>query len=103
MTADEIREFMTKGGHIDCGDSNALKKAVLDIMEDIGFLLGFNKTEGFAYRYVFYANDISEIHMRNLYQGENVVPASLVLCSPRESTSVDVDVLKDWVDFFCCA
>ena len=84
MTADEIREFMTKGGQIDCGNDDKLKQSVLDVLEDIGLIIGFRRETARWYRYIYYSNDIQQVHMRKKLYGLKVISASPILCPSVE-------------------
>lgn len=103
MTADEIKNFMINGGYVDCDNSDDLKISVLNVLEDLGFCIGFEKADAVFYRYIFYSHALSQVHMKDSYSGSNVVPASAILCSSDEQISVDADNLDDWIEFFCCS
>lgn len=100
MTAQEIKDFLYNNGCIDCGDNDDVKIEVLNLLEEIGLEIGFDKARSCRYRYVYSPYYLEQVHMRRTIEGESVIPADKVLSLVNESHPLNAEDFYDWVEFF---
>ena len=100
MTYDQVCEHLEAGGYIDCGEDDNVKLQVLDFLETIGYEIGFNKQESVDYRYVYFDNDIYQIHMTKYKVESNPMVLYEEIFPETEFDISDLSELYDWIR--CC-
>lgn len=97
MTYLKIQEHLENGGYIDCGNDDAVKLQVLDILEEIGFDIGFDKSESVYYRYVCFEKDIDQIHMTDHIASESEIITYNDVIQEPDFDVTDLSELYEWM------
>lgn len=65
MTENEFYVFLTdQHGVIDCSNADVdCKVEALDLLESLGYEIGFDKEESIHYRYIYFDDSVDQIHM----------------------------------------
>jgi len=104
MLPEEVKELLYNNGQIDCGYDDDVKQSVFDLLEDLGFKLGFDRSNAY-WRYAYYLREFNEVHM-SMYDDHvkhPTVSAFDILDIKKKQVPVDMEGLSDWVEFFSCA
>ena len=104
MSYEELRAFFAEGGYIDCGSKYAARYACLELLEKLGFRLGFNPAHfSGLFRYAYLCGhdnpfDDEVIHMCNqIGCNEETIQFASLSC---EKTAAPLGPVPDFAVLF---
>ena len=104
----EMRDCFEYDYIIDCGDTLEDRIAVIDLLSDLGYHIGFNldyhikRTNGVLYKYAYIEWDEYEVHMRNIpgVNNSSIIVIDDAVFTEAACSLCAADSLPDFQDMF---